>query len=179
MIVTATQKNIPVTPKKMRFLVNAIKDLDPQEAVVKLGYLNHSAAPHIQKTIKQAIANAVNNFKLQPDKLQFNQLSVNQASMRYAKRWRAAARGRAKPYTKRSSHLIVKLETPQKATTPKSQKPRQTTLKKQPPKPNLAELAKTKTKPSAGKKAPKVQPKPASKQPQTQTRLPDQKSKGE
>ncbi len=180
MIVIATQKNLPVTPKKMRFMVEAIKDLNPQEAVVKLGYLNHSAASHLQKTIKQAIANAAHNFKLQPNKLSFSEIIVNQASMRYSKRWRAAARGRAKPYAKRSSHLIVKLETPQKATMPKSQKPKETTIEQaKPPKPDLADLTRDK-KTSAPKKTPQSpSTKPAARQPNKQTRLPDQKSKSE
>jgi len=179
MIVTATQKNLPVTPRKMRFMVEAVKDLNPQEAVVKLGYLNHSAAPHLLKTIKQAIANATHNFKLQPDKLSFQEIIVNQASMRYAKRWRAAARGRAKPYTKRSTHLTVKLQTPQKATAPKSQKPQPADLKKRPPKPDLADLTKDKKKAPAPQKAPQPKTKPAAKQPETQSKLPDQKAKGE
>lgn len=179
MIIKATQKNLPVTPKKMRFLMEAVKDLDPQEAVVKLGYLNHSAAPHLQKTIKQAIANATHNFKLQPDKLKFKEILVNQASMRYAKRWRAAARGRAKPYAKRSTHLTVKLETPQKPATPQKQKPQETTIKQaRPPRPDLQDLTKKKKTP-APQKTPKPQTKPAGKQPDTQTKLPDQKAKGE
>jgi large subunit ribosomal protein L22 len=108
MIVTATQHQITVTPRKMRMLAAAISGLKPQEAIDQLNYLNYSAATPLRKTIKQAVANATNNHKLSPDSLVIKEIVVNQGWT--FKRFRAAARGRGKPYTKRRSHLTVKLE---------------------------------------------------------------------
>lgn len=108
MIVVATQKQISVTPRKMKMLAVAVKTLKPQEAVKQLGFINYSAAKPLRKTIQQALANAVNNHKLNPNTLRIKEIIVNQGLT--LKRWRAGARGRGKPYTHRRSHLTVKLE---------------------------------------------------------------------
>ena len=108
MIITATQRQISVTPRKMRMMAAAIKNLKPQEAVKQLEYLNYSAAKPLGKVIKQAIANATNNHKINPDALKIKEIVVNQGWT--LKRWRAGARGRGKPYTRRRSHVTIKLE---------------------------------------------------------------------
>ena len=109
MIITATQKQIPVTPRKMRMMVVAIKDLKPQEAIEQLNYLNYAAAEPLKKVIKQALANATNNHKINPDTLTFKEVVVNQGWT--LKKVRAGARGRGKPYTRRRSHVTVTLKT--------------------------------------------------------------------
>lgn len=108
MIIEARSSQIAVAPRKMRMLGSAIKNLKPQVAVEQLGFMNYAAALPMQKVIKQAIANATNNFKLNPDSLVIKEIVVNQGWT--LKRWQAAARGRGKPYTKRRSHVIIKLE---------------------------------------------------------------------
>lgn len=108
MIITATQRQISVTPRKMRKMATAIKNLKPQEAVNQLEYLNYSAAKPLSKVIKQAIANATNNHKINPDSLKIKEIVVNQGWT--LKRWHAGARGRGKPYTRRRSHVTIKLE---------------------------------------------------------------------
>jgi large subunit ribosomal protein L22 len=92
----------------MRLLVAAIKHKKPQLAVSELALLNYSAALPLQKVLKQAIANATNNHKLNPDTLTIKEILVNQGWT--LKRFRAGARGRGKPYTKRRSHVTVRLE---------------------------------------------------------------------
>ena len=108
MIITATQRQISVTPRKMRMMATAVRNLKPQEAVKQLEYLNYSAAKPLSKVIKQAIANATNNHKISPDTLRIKEIVVNQGWT--LKRWHAGARGRGKPYTRRRSHVTIKLE---------------------------------------------------------------------
>lgn len=108
MIITATQRQISVTPRKMRMMATAVKNLKPQEAVRQLEYLNYSAAKPLRKVINQAIANATNNHKISPDTLRIKEIVVNQGWT--LKRWHAGARGRGKPYTRRRSHVTIKLE---------------------------------------------------------------------
>lgn len=118
MIVEARSSQIATPPRKMRMLSHAIKNLSPQKAIEQLGYLNYSGSLELQKVIKQAVANATNNYKLSPDTLSIKEIIVTQGWM--LKRYQAAARGRGKPYTKRRSHVTIKLEskTPEVKTKP-------------------------------------------------------------
>lgn len=121
MIIEARSSQIAVAPRKMRMLSSAIKNLSPQVAIKQLGYFNYAAAAPLQKVLKQAVANATNNFKLNPDTLVIKEIIINQGWT--LKRWQAAARGRGKPYTKRRSHVIVKLESKTIAKPEVTQKP--------------------------------------------------------
>lgn len=125
MIITATQRQISVTPRKMRMMATAIKNLKPQEAVNQLEYLNYSAAKPLSKVIKQAIANATNNHKINPDSLKIKEIVVNQGWT--LKRWHAGARGRGKPYTRRRSHVTVKLENAS-VSTPNASSPKKASI---------------------------------------------------
>lgn len=130
MIVTATQKQISVTPRKMRMMAHAIKNLKPLKAIEELGYLNQSAAKPLRKVLQQAMANATNNHKLSPDLLSIKEVVIGQGWT--LKRWRPGARGRGKPYTRRRSHVTVKLEArePKIIATPKTALPEKTATKK-------------------------------------------------
>ncbi len=134
MIITATQRQIPVTPRKMRMMAVAIKQMRPQEAIEQLGFLNNSAALPLQKVLKTATANAINNHKLNADNLTIKEIVVNQGWT--LKRWQAGARGRGKPYTRRRAHVTVKLESKapviaQKTAQPKTTKTAAVTPKKE------------------------------------------------
>lgn len=111
MIVTATHKNIGVTPRKMRMAVEAVKGLKPQEAVDQLAFFNKSSAQPLMKAIKQAIANAKNNHKLDPETLRFHQLIVSKGMT--MKRFHAGARGMARPFKRVRTHLVVQLISPE------------------------------------------------------------------
>ena len=108
MIIEARSSQIAVTPRKLRMLIVAIRNLKPQVAIEQLSFMNFSAAEPLRKVLKQAVANATNNYKLSPDTLVIKEIIVNQGWT--LKRWQAAARGRGKAYTKRRAHVIVKLE---------------------------------------------------------------------
>lgn len=108
MIIKAQQKNLPVTPKKMHLVVNAVKNMKPQAAVELLESYNKKSAQHLAKTIKMAISNATNNANLPADSLRFSQILMGRGLT--MKRFHAGARGRAKPYQKTRSNLTVLLE---------------------------------------------------------------------
>lgn len=108
MIITAKQSNVSVTPRKLRLVVFAIKDLTPGLAVEQLTYLNKEAARVLVKVLKQALANAKNNFQITPDSLRFKEIIINKG--RVLNRGRAASRGRSKPYQHVFSHVTIKLE---------------------------------------------------------------------
>jgi large subunit ribosomal protein L22 len=108
MIIKAQQKNIPVTPKKMQLVANAVKHMRPVEAAQLLEAYNKKSASYLAKTIRQAMANATNNLNLPADSLKINQILMGRGMI--LKRFHAGARGRAKPYQKIRSHLTVLLE---------------------------------------------------------------------
>ena len=105
---THTQKNIRITPRKLREVVYLIKGKDPREILEILPHVQKKAAEKLLKVIKTAIANAEQNGA-EGKKLVIKEIQVNEGPK--LKRFRAGARGRAKPYKKRWSHLRIILET--------------------------------------------------------------------
>ena len=108
MLIKAEQKYIRMSPRKVKLVTQAIKHLSPKEALDHLKFLNKRAAVPVAKTIKQAIANAVNNKGLKEEELKFSNIDVLKGAT--YKRWRSVSRGRAHSIFKRTSHIVVKLK---------------------------------------------------------------------
>ncbi len=108
MEVKAEVKYIRTSPRKIRLVVGAIKELTPQKALEYLKFANKRAAKPLSKIIQSAIANAKNNFGLKPENLSFKEIQVGEGPT--LKRWRAVSRGRAHPIMKRTSHIKIILE---------------------------------------------------------------------
>ncbi len=101
----AIAKNIKISPRKVRLVVAGIKKKNLSSANAVLSVMNKRAAFPIRKAIDSAIANAVNNFKADKTNLTIREVSVSEgASM---KRYHFAARGRTRPYKRRTSHIRV------------------------------------------------------------------------
>ncbi|MCH7951666.1 50S ribosomal protein L22 [Patescibacteria group bacterium] len=107
MVIKAEQKYIRMSPRKVRLVVDAIRGLEPKEALEHLTFMRKAAAVPIAKTIKQAMANAVKNQNLNEQSLRFESIQVSKGST--FKRWRAVSRGRAHQILKRTSHIKVLL----------------------------------------------------------------------
>lgn len=108
MLVKAEQKYIRMSPTKLRFVANAVRNMNPDTAVLYLEKVNKFASVPIAKTIKQALANARNNLKI-TDKLVFHQLAINEGPT--FKRGMAASRGQYHPIAKKTAHIRVVLKT--------------------------------------------------------------------
>jgi large subunit ribosomal protein L22 len=108
MQITAKQKYIRISPRKLRLVVKAIRELEPQEALDQLSFIRKAAAYEVAKTIKQALANAVNNANIEKNSLKFKSIQIKEGAT--YKRWRPVSRGRAHPILKRTSHIQVVLE---------------------------------------------------------------------
>lgn len=85
-----------------------MRHLNPELALIQLRHLDKRAAGPIAKTLKQAVANAVNNFNLQKDKLRLKTLMINTGPT--YKRMQPVSRGRGHSIYKRTSHIRVVLE---------------------------------------------------------------------
>ena len=131
MEVKAIAKNVRVSPKKVRLVIDQIKNKKPDEAVKMLDFVNKRATPALKKVIMSAIANAKNNYSLDEGSLLFKQISANKGLT--FKRYRPVSRGRVHHILKRTSHIKVVLEGMEKkkaATTGSTDKKTEITEKK-------------------------------------------------
>src|SRR3989338_1260198 len=100
--------NLPVSPKKIRFYLPAIKKLKPINSLDYLFYERTDAAGILYKAIKSAISNARQLLKVEDNLLNFKLLTIEQGQK--LKRFRPGSRGNAKPINRRMSHIKIILE---------------------------------------------------------------------
>src|ERR671928_1909231 len=103
--VRAVARNIRISPQKVRLVLKVIEGKPVGEAEAILRYLPHKAAGPIGKLLKSAVANADNNFELDPADLVVAGASADGGTM--LKRWRPRARGRVNRILKRYSHISL------------------------------------------------------------------------
>lgn len=108
MQVQATAKNIRVSPQKVRLVVDQIKKISPQQSQLVLDHVSQKAAKPLKKVIASAIANAQNNNGLDPQTLEFKELTVTKGQV--FKRYRAVSRGRPHSILRRTANIKVILE---------------------------------------------------------------------
>ena len=106
--VRAVSKYIMGSPVKMRRVVNAVRGMRAQEALEVLALLPQAAATPIFKTVKSAVANAEENYALNPEDLVISTITIDEGPR--LRRMRYGARGRYKPIKKRMSHITVVVE---------------------------------------------------------------------
>lgn len=108
MEVRAESKNVRISPRKVRYVVEAIRRKTVREALIILSLVRKRAAGPIVKTIKSAVANAVNNAKFNEERLFIKDIEISQAQA--LKRFHPSTRGRVHPYKKRGSNIKIVLE---------------------------------------------------------------------
>ncbi len=105
MEVKAKLSNLRIAPRKVRLVADVVRGKSVQRALDELSFVDNKSARPIAKLIKSAVANAKNNFQLNPDNLYISTIFVNEGSK--LKRWRPVSRGQSNEIIKRSSHIIV------------------------------------------------------------------------
>ncbi|MCG3209595.1 MAG: 50S ribosomal protein L22 [Anaerolineae bacterium] len=108
MQVRAVSKYILGSPIKMRRVVNSVRGMRAQDALQVLALLPQRAAQPVLKTVKSALANAEENFALDPEDMVISEIKVDEGPR--LRRARYGARGRFKPIQKRMSHITVILQ---------------------------------------------------------------------
>ena len=96
-----------MSPKKVREVANEIQGRTVPEATDLLTLIPRKSARLLAKPHKSAVANAENNPHLSADKLFVHRALVENGPV--LKRFKAGARGSAKPRVKRMSHLRIVL----------------------------------------------------------------------
>ncbi len=104
----AIAKNIRIAPRKVNVVVNLIKGKQIDEAYAILKYTPKMASPMLEKLLKSAEANAVNNNSLSRDALYVADCFANQGPV--LKRIIPKARGSAAKIHKRTSHVTLVLK---------------------------------------------------------------------
>ena len=105
MEVQALTKYVRVSPKKAREVIREIQGRRAAEAAQLLKFIPRKSARLVAKTLHSAIANAENNNNLSGDDLIIKKAVIEEGPS--LKRFRAGARGSAKPFVKRTSHIRI------------------------------------------------------------------------
>ena len=101
----AVAKYIRIAPRKVRVVMNLIRDKSIAEAFAILKFTPKAGADVIEKVLKSAVANAENNFDMNVDKLYVSSAYVDQGPT--LKRIHPRSRGQAFSILKRTSHVTV------------------------------------------------------------------------
>jgi large subunit ribosomal protein L22 len=104
----AIAKYIRMTPRKVRLVVDVIRGKDVSVAEDLLRFIPRMASTPIDKVLKSAKANAVNNHDMIEDRLFVAQAFVDAGPT--LKRLMPRARGTANIVKKRTSHITIILE---------------------------------------------------------------------
>ena len=104
----AQARYVRVTPMKARRVIDLIRGMNAADAQAVLKFAPQAASEPIGKVLDSAIANATNNFKLDPDTLVVREAYVDEGPT--LKRFRPRAQGRAYRIRKRTSHITVVVE---------------------------------------------------------------------
>lgn len=115
--VTAKLNYLRIAPRKVRLVANAIKGLSINEAEAQLLFRARRSGKPLLNLLRSAIANAKNNYKLNPDKLMIKEIRVDQGPT--IKRFLPRAMGRATPLQKKTSHVSLTLEEKAKGKVPR------------------------------------------------------------
>jgi Ribosomal protein L22 len=100
-------KNLPISPKKLRFLLPELKKISPVSSLEYLEYLPKKGAKILKKAVKNAIDAAKSSLKINENELKFKTLAVDEG--RKLKRYRPGGRGTVKPIVRRFAHLKIVL----------------------------------------------------------------------
>jgi large subunit ribosomal protein L22 len=105
--IRAQALSIPLSAQKVRLLVTLVRGKDAVEALNLLKFMPQRAAHPVSKVLASAVANAEENFGVSRDNLFVYRIYADEAPTR---KWRRfGARGRFKPWLRRSSHITVVL----------------------------------------------------------------------
>lgn len=107
MDVRATTKYLPISPQKLRLVCDAVRGMHPFQAEDTLRFMPHKGAAFALKTLRSAMANAENNFEIDPADMVIAEIYANEGPRRQWRRF--GARGRFKPMIRRTSHLTIVL----------------------------------------------------------------------
>lgn len=117
MAVQAITRDSRISPRKVRLVADAIRGIaSVDEALGVLALMRKRGAAPLEKTLLSAVANGINNAKIEKDNLTIDRIEITEGQA--FKRFHPSTRGRVHPYKKRSSHIRIILKEKIVAATP-------------------------------------------------------------
>jgi len=104
----AIAKTVRIAPRKVRLVVDLIRGKSVKEAAAILRLTPKASSVVVEKVLKSATANAVNNYNMDQNALYIKQAYVNEGPT--LKRYQPRAKGSAGSILKRTSHITIVLE---------------------------------------------------------------------
>jgi large subunit ribosomal protein L22 len=104
----AVEKYLRMSPRKVKYIIDMVKDKKVEEAMDILTFTPRQAAGAVKKAIQSASANAIENckeYKVGQGDLFIKEIFVTEGPT--LKRFKPRARGKADRVLKRSSHITV------------------------------------------------------------------------
>lgn len=109
-IYSASLRNVPTSPRKMRLVADLVRGMDVEQALGVLQFTPKEPAKRLYKLVRSAIANW--EVKNEGARIEDNQLFIKEImvdSGRMLKRIQPAPQGRAHRIRKRSNHVTLVL----------------------------------------------------------------------
>jgi large subunit ribosomal protein L22 len=106
-IVYAINKNVAISPKKVRPVMDIVRGANVKQAKTTLTFNNTKAAKEILKTLNSALANAKSNLDLKEENLYISDLRADEGLFR--RKARIVAMARVSSIIKRTTHITVGL----------------------------------------------------------------------
>jgi len=100
-------RNVRISPRKVKIVLDLIRNKPTTIALAALDLTPKAASPIVAKLLKSAMANAENNHNMNKDSLYVAECFVSPGPM--MKRMRPRAQGRAFRVIKRTSHITIVL----------------------------------------------------------------------
>jgi len=101
----ATQKGVRISPRKVAVVADLVRGRSVADAITILEFTPRRAALPVKEAIKSAAANAEHNHSYKPGTLEITEISVTSGPR--LKRFIPAARGRARRFQRKTSHIRV------------------------------------------------------------------------
>lgn len=101
----AFSRDVRVAPRKVRLVADLVRGKSVKDALGLLAITNKAAKTPVEKIIKSAAANAVNNFGMDASKLYIAEIQVGDGLK--IKRYIPRAKGSASGIIKRNSHISI------------------------------------------------------------------------
>jgi len=103
----ARARFVRMSPMKVRRVVDLVRGMPVGQAATVLRFAEQKAALPVAKLVASAVANAENNFDLDPSTLVVSTITVDEGPT--MKRFQPRAQGRAYRIRKRTSHIFVEV----------------------------------------------------------------------
>ena len=103
----ASLRNVPSSPRKMRYVVDLVRGMEVSKALATLKFCSKDASKDLEKVVRSAIANweQKNDRKAENGELYISKIYVDEGAT--LKRMRPAPQGRGYRIRKRSNHVTL------------------------------------------------------------------------